>query len=176
MEEMLDVYDKMGNYVGVKPKSFCHGENPGVYYKPVWIWIINSKGEILLQKRSSTKKIFPNRWDHAVCGHVKSGESAIDACVREVNEELGLKFDKKQFVFIGEFLEQIYWHIGQIYFLKADIDISKLKLQKEEVDQVKWVDINGLKEILFSEQFGPFLDEYKHWIFEKIKKEVNGES
>ena len=44
MEEMFDVFDINGNYLGVKTKSFCHSENPGVYHKPVWIWIKNSGG------------------------------------------------------------------------------------------------------------------------------------
>ena len=35
VEELFDVYDIKGNHVGVKPKSFCHSENPGVYHKPV---------------------------------------------------------------------------------------------------------------------------------------------
>lgn len=63
MEEIFDTYDREGNYLGIKEKSFCHKENPGVYHKPVWIWIINTKGEILLQKRASCKKNYPDLWD-----------------------------------------------------------------------------------------------------------------
>lgn len=44
MEEMFDVFDENGNYIGIKPKSFCHSENPGVWHKPVWIWIIDRRG------------------------------------------------------------------------------------------------------------------------------------
>lgn len=35
--EMLDVFDKFGNYVGVKFREFCHSKNSGVYHKPIWI-------------------------------------------------------------------------------------------------------------------------------------------
>lgn len=47
MEEMLDTFDINGNFIGVKPRSYCHSKNPGVYHKPVWIWIINSNGLIM---------------------------------------------------------------------------------------------------------------------------------
>lgn len=35
MEEIFDVYTRDGEYLGTKPKSFCHSENSGVYHKPV---------------------------------------------------------------------------------------------------------------------------------------------
>jgi len=57
MEEIFDVYTRNGKYLGTKPKSFCHSENPGVYHKPVWIWIINDNKEVLVQKRAACKKI-----------------------------------------------------------------------------------------------------------------------
>ncbi|HOO68112.1 MAG TPA: hypothetical protein PLC53_01935 [Bacilli bacterium] len=56
MEEMFDMYTRDGKYLGIKSKSFCHGENPEVYHKPVWIWIVNYKGNILIQKRAMCKR------------------------------------------------------------------------------------------------------------------------
>ena len=50
MEELFDVYTRDGEYIGVKNKSICHSEKPGFYHKPVWIWIINSNNDILVQK------------------------------------------------------------------------------------------------------------------------------
>ena len=44
MEEMLDTFDINGKFLGAKPRSFCHSENPGVYHKPVWIWIVSETG------------------------------------------------------------------------------------------------------------------------------------
>ena len=61
MEELFDVYDINGDYIGVKPKSFCHSKNPGVFHKPVWIWIVNANGQVLLQKRAATKKFIINK-------------------------------------------------------------------------------------------------------------------
>lgn len=44
MEEIFDVYDENGKFLGTRTRSFCHSENPGVYHKPVWIWIVNPSG------------------------------------------------------------------------------------------------------------------------------------
>lgn len=56
MEELLDTFDINGNLLKPQTREFCHTENPGCYHKSVWIWIVNDKGEILVQKRSSLKK------------------------------------------------------------------------------------------------------------------------
>ena len=168
MEEMFDVFDINGNYIGIRPKSFCHSQNPGVFHKPVWIWIVNSSGQVLIQKRAATKKFMPNKWDSGATGHVVSGETSLEGCVRETSEELGLKFDEKQFEFLGEFLAQEVWEIGQVYLLKADIDIKKIKVQKEEVAEVKFVDFDKFKKLFFSDEFMPYGIDYKNWVIEKL--------
>ena len=59
MEEVFDIYTRDGKYLWTASKADCHSENPGFYHKPVWIRIINSKNEILVQKRAACKKIIP---------------------------------------------------------------------------------------------------------------------
>lgn len=104
MEELLDAFDINGNFLGVKTKSFCHGENPDCYHKTVWIWIIDSSNRVLVQKRASCKKFMPNKWDMPSAGHIFAGEDVLSACLRETEEELGLKFAKESFIFQREFL------------------------------------------------------------------------
>jgi isopentenyldiphosphate isomerase len=173
MEEMLDVYDKNGNYLGIRSKSFCHGPNPGVYYKPVWLWIINSNKEVLLQRRAPTKKFFPNKWDHPVGGHVHSGEDFISACQREAKEELGIDIKNDTLIYLGEFLEQTYWHIGRVYLLEKDISINDITIDTEELCDAKWFSFEEFKNILFSSEFGPFETGYKEWVVETLTKYIN---
>lgn len=59
MEEYFDTFTIDGKPMGVKLKSFCHSAKPNIYHKPVWIWIYNDAGQILVQKRSANKKNFP---------------------------------------------------------------------------------------------------------------------
>lgn len=173
MEEMFDVYDKNGNHLGVKPKSFCHSKNPGVYHKPVWIWILNSNNEVLIQKRAETKKFMPNKWDGSATGHVTAGESSLCGCVREVFEEIGVLFKEKDFVFVGEYLASEVWELGQVYLLKSDIPLNKIKLQKEEVSEVKWINYGDFKNLLMSDEFVPYSVNYKNWICKILEKETH---
>ena len=99
MEEIFDIYTRDGKYLGTKEKSICHSENPGFYHKPVWIWIINNKNEILVQKRASCKKNFPNLWDMPSAGHIISGETPIQGAIRETYEELGIKTTENDYLF-----------------------------------------------------------------------------
>ena len=173
MEEMFDTYDINGNFLGVKPKSFCHSENPGVYHKPVWIWIVNSKNEVLVQKRASTKKFMAGMWDTPSAGHVEAGEDFIVACQRETEEELGIKVNKNEFIFLGEIVSQKVWEIGQVYLLKKDIDYNKFKLQKNEVEEVNWLSFSKFKNLFYSDKFVPYDKSYKDWVCQKICKNLN---
>lgn len=172
MEEMFDVFDKYGNHLGVKPKSFCHSENPGVFHKPVWIWIFNSNKQILVQKRAPTKKFMPNKWDGSATGHVCAGKTSLDGCVREVYEELGLTFKESDFIFLGEFPAPEVWELGQVYCLKSDIPSNNMKLQENEVSEVKWLELNEFETLLMSEEFLPYSNEYKTWVIQTLKSKV----
>ncbi len=172
MEEMFDVYDINGNQLGIKPKSFCHTQNPGVYHKPVWIWIVNEHKEVLVQKRASTKKFMPGVWDGSSTGHVGASEPFDSACQREVFEELGVNISKERFVFIGEFLAQVVWEFGQVYMLKLKSGEDNFVFQDAEVDEVKWISMEEFNKLLFSADFMPYDEEYKKWVFEEISKRI----
>ena len=171
MEEMFDIYDINGNHLGIKPKSFCHGENPGVYHKPVWIWIVSDNGKILLQKRAKTKKFMPSLWDAPSAGHVSAGEELKLACVRETEEELGLITKPEDFIFLKEVLSQKVWELGQVYLLKIK-HTNNFVLQQEEVEQVKWFGLEAFKDLLYSDNFVPYDKEYKDWIFGELKSQI----
>lgn len=169
MEEMLDTFDINGNFVGTKPRSFCHSENPGVYHKPVWIWIVNSKGEILVQKRAKTKKKSPSKWDMPSAGHIDAGETCLSGCVRETFEELGIKTTENEFIFLKEFINERGHELVQVYLLKKDIDIKDIKLQASEVECVKWLSYNEFVELLYSDEFCNHAKEYKDWVKQILK-------
>ena len=169
-EEIFDVYDIHGNHLGVRPKSFCHSENPGVYHKPVWIWIVNDKGQILVQKRAATKKKSPNKYDMPSAGHVDAGETLLQACVRETEEELGLKCKESDFIFLKEWLIQESWEFAEIYLLKTKAKVTDMKLQKEEVAEVKYLDYDEFVKLFYSDDFCNHAKEYNDWVCEVLKK------
>ena len=88
-EEWFDIVKPDGQITGRAPRSAVHG-NPELLHPVVHVHIINSQGQIYLQKRAGNKDIQPGKWDTAIGGHIKSGESVEQALKREAEEELGV--------------------------------------------------------------------------------------
>lgn len=87
-EKMLDFFDEDGNFVLTADKNTKYNENSHLYIKGVYIFIINDKKEILIQrKREDHRKL--NRWE-IPSGHVESKESYEEAAKRELKEETGI--------------------------------------------------------------------------------------
>lgn len=172
MEEIFDIFTREGKYLGTAPKSECHSGSANFYHKPVWIWIINSKGEILIQKRAKTKKNFPDLWDMPSAGHVSTGEKIIDGAVRETYEELGVETNKDDYEFLLEYIYEQGKELAQVYLLKLDMDINDFKLQENEVQSIKWVSYDMFKKILYSDEFVPLDNEYKDIILDIIQKRI----
>ena len=170
MEELLDVYTRDGEYLGVKTRKECHSDNPGCYHKPAWTWIYNSKDEILVQKRSMNKKRFPGYWDMPCAGHVDAGESSIVGAIREAKEEIGLDINKEDLQFVFEYIEDDAWEIGQVFFYKCDNKTEEMSLQEEEVEEVKWIDFEEFKTLLYSDKWVPNDKEYKDLVVKKFEE------
>lgn len=149
--ENFDVLNEKGEYTGeIATREKCHKE--GIWHKAVVVFVINSKEQVLLQKRSATKKLWPNKWDITAGGHVLAGEFGFEAVLREAKEELGLNLEKKDITFIGSAISTnikgdiINNHFNEYYIANRDIDETTLKLQEEEVSEVKWIDKNEIIE------------------------------
>ena len=87
-DEKLQAFDNDGNSIpgGV---SRLHVHRYGVWHRAVSIFVLNEYGEILLEKRSPLKDLFPGLYD-IPGGHLKLGQSPLDAACAELEEELGI--------------------------------------------------------------------------------------
>lgn len=88
-EEILPLVNPGGEVIGSATRS-CYHERPGILHPVVHLHVINSFGEIYLQKRSLRKDVFPGRWDAAVGGRITYGETLEGAIKREALEEIGI--------------------------------------------------------------------------------------
>lgn len=87
-EEMFDVCDEHDRVIGTAPRSKVHAE--GLLHRAVHIFVLNSRGELLLQRRSATKDQSPLKLTSSASGHLGAGENYLDAAIREMQEEIGL--------------------------------------------------------------------------------------
>lgn len=99
-KEIFIVVDKNDRIIGYWTRKECH-QSRKLIHRASALVIFNKKGEILLQKRSLTKDLYPGFYTLSCTGHLMRGENYQQAIEREVKEELGicrrlkLKFFKK---------------------------------------------------------------------------------
>ena len=155
--EKRDLYDSERNITG---ETILKGEKipPNRYIIVVLVFIQNSEGKFLIQKRSKRK----NGKYATTGGHPKSGESSIQGIITEVNEEIGLKLNSNdlKLYFSGRSdAERVFW---DDYYVKMDVkDIKKLKLQEEEVGLVEWLSEDEIKQLMKEDKF--FKNHYEEF-------------
>ena len=165
--ELWEVLDEEGKPTGEIMKKYDKKVfERGFYHLGADVWIINSDNKILIQKRSSRKRLEPNVWA-MTGGSVILGENSLDTIVREAKEELNIDIDKANLKLITKFRTGNVWI--DTYILKCDYDISKMKFQEDEVSNAKWATWKEIDDLEKNEQF------IKHrWEFVNkfIKKEI----
>ncbi len=140
--EIWDIYDKDRNRTG---RTAVRGDGmaDGDYHLVADIWIMNTKGEVLVQKRSMEKETGPGLWC-CTGGAAIAGEDSAQAFAREMTEELGVAPEM-------EHAEIAFSHTRRnchkdIWFVRQDIPQCAFHLQKEEVEAVRWVTLAQLEQ------------------------------
>lgn len=163
MKEYVDLYDNFRNKTGdiIERRDIVPR---GLYRLIIHVLIFDRKGRLLIQKRSKVKKSWPNLWDLTVSGAVSSGESSQLAASRELFEELGIKYDfSKSYPNISV---NTGFRIDDVFIISnKNIDLNKLKLQKEEVSDAKFVSLNELIKIIDEKKFVPYQKDYINLLF-----------
>ena len=89
-DEELILVDELDREIGCMSKSACHADN-GVLHRAFSIFVFNSNNELLLQKRSHEKPLWPNYWSNTCCSHPRRGEAMEIAVTRRLAQELGFE-------------------------------------------------------------------------------------
>lgn len=147
MEEQWQLYDEQGLRLagrgGSKDEVFSKGLLHGAAH--VWIWRrVNNSAEVLLQKRASNKRTWPDRYDISAAGHIDLGEEPLTAAIRETTEEIGLTVDKGSLRHIG--VHRAYLvapgnsveNEFQWLYLFELVSNKDFNLQLSEVASVEW--------------------------------------
>lgn len=88
-EDRLIVVNRKDEVLDFLPRSECHA-GEGILHRAFSIHIFNSNNQILLQRRSIHKELWPLFWSNSCCSHPRAGETNFDAAHRRLNEELGI--------------------------------------------------------------------------------------
>ena len=147
--EYWDLFNCFGNHVNQRVRR---GDPipAGHYHLAVDIWIVNSKQEFLIQRRASTKRLFPNIWA-TTGGSVLSGETSFQGCIRETKEEIGIDIEPKHATVMSRIIgDNTFW---DIWVIRQDFELRQTSLQLEEVSEVKWVSRNEIMRLAKAEKF-----------------------
>jgi len=87
MDEQVVLVDEKDNPIGLMPKMEAHER--AVLHRAFSVFILNGKGELMLQQRANHKYHSPGLWTNTCCSHQRDGESNIDAGQRRLHEEMG---------------------------------------------------------------------------------------
>lgn len=134
------------------------------YMLIVVCFIQNSLGNYLIQKASKEKG---SKWG-STGGHPKSGENSSQGMRTEINEELGIDIPEIDY----QYVQTVIGHnkIVDLYYINKDIDISKIKLQIEEVEEVKWATEEEIENLIekgdFEKTHSRLFKDLQKWIEE----------
>lgn len=155
MQEYFDVLDEEGNLTGQKKlRDDVHKD--GDWHKTVHIWIVNDKGELILQKRSHEKQTNPDMWTTSTSGHLSAGDIPLTGAIRELNEEIGLQVNEAELEYLFTIKEHTVHRNGElinneiidVFLISKNVNIKDLKLQEEEVSEIKYISIKEFEEMV----------------------------
>lgn len=168
-DEKLILVDKNDNILGYKNKDQAH-EGDGILHRAFSIFIFNQDNQLLLQKRSDQKMLWPLYWSNSCCSHPRKGEEYETAIHRRLKEELGIDTELK---YLFKFQYQANFEdIGSenelcsVYIGRSD---DQIIVNENEIAEWKFIDINDMEQEMEEspENFTPWFK--MEW--ERIKKE-----
>lgn len=176
--EILDILDENGQLTGER-SSREEVHQKGLWHRVVHIWILNSRGEVLIQKRSARKLTSPNLWVMSCEGHLAAGDSSEETVLKELHEELGLSIEPADIEFLYGYKRKsitnngTYFgnHFIDVFLIRSDFNVADLKLQEEEVAEVRWIKIDEMADLVKAKDpsFKDYPGQYPE-IFERLKK------
>ena len=159
MAELWDIYDKNRKKTGKTAERGITQLQKGEYHIIVTGIIMNSDNQILISKRAEYKE-FGLMWE---CngGSILAGETSLEGIIRELKEELGIEFTKKEAIFLKEIRQdKIEPNFKDLWLFRKDIDIKEITFPDGEAIEAKWVTMQefmkmrGNKEIIPTIDFG----------------------
>lgn len=88
-DEIVLLVDDDNRPTGTAPRARMRAE--GLTHRATYVFVFSSRGEVLVQRRTDVKDVYPGYYDAAAGGVVLAGESYDESAERELAEELGVR-------------------------------------------------------------------------------------
>jgi len=157
--ESLILVDEADREVGHLSKAQCH-QGHGVLHRAFSLLIFNAAGELLLQQRAASKRLWPLYWSNSCCSHPRRAESMETAIHRRLLEELGLR---SRLHFLYKFQYQAQFDAGGAEHEVCSVFVGRssepVRANRSEVLAWRWI----APEALQTELTGSGADRFTPW-------------
>lgn len=144
MAELWDVYDINRNKTGKTIERENYKFKEGEYFLITVAVIMNSKKQVLITRRSETKKTAPLKWD-LTGGGTRAGETTLQAICRETSEEIGMKFKPEDATFLKEIRRDgVPSSFKDFWLFRSDINADEIQFPDGEAVEAKWATIDEI--------------------------------
>ena len=156
--EDLILVDADDNEIGHRSKTECHN-GAGVLHRAFSVFLFNDTGQLLMQKRSSGKRLWPGFWSNSCCSHPRRGESLQIATERRLSDELNISTALE---FVYQFCYQAHYgaagsehELCHVYLGRAGEDALA---NESEIEGIRFIAAEELDAELMRqpEQFTPW--------------------
>ena len=165
--ENIIIADENDNYIGLEEKEKCHNGD-GILHRAFLAMVFNKRGELLLARRSRTKKLWPGFWDGTVASHLHEGEDYEAATRRRLEQEIGLVTDNVEYLF-KFYYKAVYKNLGTEHEICAVLNVTgiepeEIEPNREEIDEIRFVDPCELMR-----ELGDDKNKYTPWLIHAMQ-------
>lgn len=151
--DRIDLYDEQKKII----RTCMFDKNcipKGLFYYTVHVWIYSFGQGFLIQQRSRFVKRLPGQWT-ITSGTVLHLETSLMAAQREVQEELGIKINAEELELVYQYRKD--QHFVDVFYIEKNIELSKLKLQEGEVQNVKFSSNKEIRNMVKKGEFYKYI-------------------
>jgi isopentenyl-diphosphate delta-isomerase len=143
LDEYFVVVDADDKVLGKATREECHS-NRRLIHRSVYIFVVNDRNEVFLQKRSMSKDLYPGYFTGSATGHVDYGEDYDEAAKRELIEELGIDVPLLQLGKVKSFTKNER-EFSMLYICRYN---GPVEFDTEEITEGGFVSLESIKHSL----------------------------
>lgn len=146
LQEHVILVNHQGEVTGTQEKYAAHTSHTPLHLA-FSCWVFNRQGQLLITRRSLSKKAWPGVWTNSVCGHPQLGESDEQAILRRCHFEIGASVDSITAIHPGFRYREtdpsgiVENEVCPVYAARIDGDVIA---NPDEVMAYQWVDLDAI--------------------------------